>query len=94
MCLGHRRFHPLRLEISGRLKNRLDKIDSKETEEVDEGSNEGKNGDNLRQVKDMKRGGVTNLLALASEQEVDHKEKKSEEDNIDGIITAVPTAKM
>ena len=87
-------FILVRLEISGRLKNRLDKIDSKETKEVDEGSDEGKNGDNLRQVKDMNRDGVTNLLMPASEQEVDHKEKQSEEDNIDGIITAVPTAKM
>ena len=87
-------FVLVRPKIRGRSKNWLDKIDSRETEEVDEGSDEGENGDDLKQVMDMKRGGITNVLAPVSEQEVDHKEKQSEEDNIDGIIIAVPKAKM
>lgn len=68
--------------IGGRTKNGLNEIDAEEAEEVDERRNEGEDGDDLGQVQDVERGGVTDLLTPPGEQEVDHGEEEGEEHRI------------
>lgn len=68
--------------VAGPENERLHEIDAEEAEQVDEGGDEREYGDDLGEVHDVKRRGGPDLLAPASQEEVDNGEEEGEEDGV------------
>lgn len=63
----------------------MDEIDAEETEEVDEGRDEGDNGGDLGESNDVERCGAADLVAPAVEEVVRDGEEEREEDRVGEI---------
>lgn len=63
----------------------MNKIDAEESKQVDEGGYEAEYAGEFGKGQDVKRGGVTDLVAPPVEQEIGHREKKGEENAVSQI---------
>lgn len=63
----------------------MHEINAEEAQQVNEGGEEGDNGDDLGESNDVERGRVSNLLAPPGEQEVDYREEEREEDGVGDV---------
>lgn len=66
----------------GLRNERLDEINAEESEEVDEGGDETDDCCEFGKSEDVKRGGVTDLVAPPVEEEIGHGEEKGEENAV------------